>query len=141
MLTLERTLVGSGLLPKSEFRRPLASLISKDITLITENVKSFSPTTSTITTESGRDLGYDVLVVATGLKIKWDAIHGLPGALLDPNSGVSSIYSYDTCDKVWNDVENLGAGQAVFTQPAGVIKCAGGEDIMFTLYINVEIEV
>ena len=102
-------------------------------------MKSFSPATSTITTESGRDLGYDVLVVATGLKTKWDAIHGLPAALLDPKSGVSSIYSYDTCDKVWNDVEGLGVGQAVFTQPAGVIKCAGGEHVMFKLS-NTEID-
>lgn len=94
-------------------------------------MKSFSPATSTVTTESGRDLGYDALVVATGLKIKWDAIRGLPEALSDPKSGVSSIYSYDTCDKVWNDVEKLGAGQAVFTQPAGVIKCAGGKYVLF----------
>ncbi|KAF8628364.1 hypothetical protein AX15_003899 [Amanita polypyramis BW_CC] len=119
------TLVGSGLRPKSDFRRPLGTLIPGHITLVPENVKVFSPETSTITTESGRDLGYDVLVVATGLQIKWDAIKGLREALADPKSGVSSIYSYDTCDKVWYDVESLKAGQAVFTQPAGIIKCAG----------------
>ncbi|KAK2466953.1 hypothetical protein APHAL10511_001211 [Amanita phalloides] len=119
------TLVGSGLLPKSDFRRPLATLIPEYIEPISENVKSFSPATSTITTESGRNLGYDALVIATGLEIKWNAIQGLPAALLDPKSGVSSIYSYDTCDKVWDDIENLKEGQAVFTQPAGIIKCAG----------------
>ena len=128
------------MLPKSDFRRPLASLISKDIALIPENVKSFSPATSTVTTESGRDLGYDALVVATGLKVKWDAIRGLPAALLDPESGVSSIYSYDTCDKVWNDVENSRAGQAVFTQPAGVIKCAGGKYVLFNFTMDIELQ-
>jgi sulfide:quinone oxidoreductase len=64
--------------------------------------------------------------VSAGLKINWNAISGLSKALADPVSGVSSIYSYDTCDKVWNDIEALRMGKAIFTQPAGVIKCAGG---------------
>jgi sulfide:quinone oxidoreductase len=38
---------------------------------------------------------------------------------------VSSIYSYDTCDKTWADIEAFRGGKAIFTQPAGVIKCAG----------------
>ncbi|KAL0946941.1 hypothetical protein HGRIS_013100 [Hohenbuehelia grisea] len=57
--------------------------------------------------------------------INWSAIQGLPKALADSTSGVSSIYSYDTCDKVWQDVDALRSGKAVFTQPAGVVKCAG----------------
>ncbi|KAG6818148.1 hypothetical protein H0H87_000053 [Tephrocybe sp. NHM501043] len=119
------TLVGSGLRPKTDFRAPLAPLVPKHIAYIPENVKSFSPKTSSVTTVTGRDLAYDALVVATGLQINWDSIKGLSKALGDPNSGVSSIYSYDTCDKVWDDVEGLRSGQAIFTQPAGIIKCAG----------------
>ncbi|PFH54390.1 hypothetical protein AMATHDRAFT_135261 [Amanita thiersii Skay4041] len=122
---VSRTLVGSGLHAKTDCRRPLASLIPRHLALVPENVKAFSPATSTVTTESGRILAYDVLVVATGLKINWDAIPGLSQALADPTSGVSSIYSYDTCDKVWHDIDRLQSGQAIFTQPAGVIKCAG----------------
>ena len=80
-----------------------------------------------MTLSNGASVGYDVLVVATGLQINWDAIPGLRGALADPNSGVSSIYSYETCDKTWRDVDALRGGKAVFTQPAGVVKCAGGE--------------
>ena len=125
---MSRTLVGAGLRPKTDFRRSLDSLIPKNrITHIAENVKSFSPTSSSVTTTSGQTLAYDALVVAAGLKINWDAIPGLSKALADPASGVSSIYSYDTCDKVWNDIENLRSGKAIFTQPAGVIKCAGGK--------------
>ncbi|GLB34991.1 putative protein with domain-containing protein [Lyophyllum shimeji] len=119
------TLVGAGLKSKTQFRAPLASLVSKHIAHIPENVKSFSPKKSSVTTTSGRDLSYDVLVVATGLKTNWDSIKGLSKALGDPSSGVSTIYSYDTCDKVWDDIEALRSGQAIFTQPAGVIKCAG----------------
>jgi hypothetical protein len=119
--------VGSGICSKSEFNRPLASLVPNHISLIPENVKAFSPTSSSITTTAGRDITYDTLVVAAGLQINYDAIKGLPAALADPNSGVSTIYSSESCDKVWTNIENLKSGNAVFTQPSGIIKCAGGE--------------
>ncbi|KXN82079.1 Sulfide:quinone oxidoreductase, mitochondrial [Leucoagaricus sp. SymC.cos] len=119
------TLVGSGLSPKTDFRKPLASLVPKHITLISDNVKSFAPNSSIVTTTSGRDISYDILVVAAGLQVNWNGIKGLSEALMDPKSGVSSIYSYNTCDKAWDDIESLRSGKAVFTQPAGIIKCAG----------------
>jgi NADPH-dependent 2,4-dienoyl-CoA reductase/sulfur reductase-like enzyme len=122
-----RTLVGSGLLPKSDFARPLASLVPRHISHIPEHVQTFSPESSLVTTVSGRDISYDFLVVAAGLQINYGAIKGLPEALSDEGSGVSTIYSYETCDKVWSDIENLKSGRAVFTQPSGVIKCAGGK--------------
>lgn len=64
-------------------------------------------------------------MVAAGLQINWNAIQGLTKALADPNSGVSSVYSYDTADKAWSDIQALRSGKAIFTQPAGIIKCAG----------------
>jgi len=119
--------VGSGLRPKSEFTRPLSSLIPKHISHIPEPVKAFSPASSSVTTTSGRDIYYDTLVVAAGLQINYSAIKGLPEALADRRSGVSTIYSYETCDKVWTDIESLKSGKAIFTQPLGIIKCAGGK--------------
>ncbi|KAF8654117.1 hypothetical protein AX16_003649 [Volvariella volvacea WC 439] len=119
------TLVGAGLRPKGDFRRPISDVIPPHLTHIQENVQTFSPSSSTLTTASGREIAYDTLVVAAGLQINWNAIRGLSQALADPKSGVSSIYSYDTCDKVWDDVEALRSGNAIFTQPAGIIKCAG----------------
>ncbi|EGN93221.1 hypothetical protein SERLA73DRAFT_115948 [Serpula lacrymans var. lacrymans S7.3] len=119
------TLVGAGLRPKTDFRRSLASLVPGHISHIPENVTSFSPATSSVMTQSGRSVTYESLVVAAGLKINWDAISGLTKALSDPSSGVSSIYSYNTCDKTWSDIDSLKSGNAVFTQPAGIIKCPG----------------
>jgi eukaryotic sulfide quinone oxidoreductase len=128
---VHRTLVGAGLKRKDTLRRPLSSLIPSHIAHIPENVSTFSPTTSAVTTSTGRTINYDALVVATGLQTNWDSIPGLSKALADPTSGVSSIYSYETCDKVWNDIESLRSGKAIFTQPAGIIKCAGGKVIYF----------
>jgi len=108
-------------------KRPLASLIPPHISHIPEFVQSFSPESSSLTTAAGRTLSYDALVVAAGLQTNYGGIRGLPEALTDKKSGVATIYSYGTCDKVWNDIEGLRSGNAVFTQPAGIIKCAGGK--------------
>jgi NADPH-dependent 2,4-dienoyl-CoA reductase/sulfur reductase-like enzyme len=127
-----RTLVGAGLKNKTATRKPLASILPPYFSHISESAKSFSPSSSSLTTSSGRSISYGSLVVATGLQINWNAISGLPKALADSNSGVSSIYSYDTADKVWSDIEALRSGNAIFTQPAGIVKCAGApQKIMY----------
>jgi NADPH-dependent 2,4-dienoyl-CoA reductase/sulfur reductase-like enzyme len=118
----------------SSFPSPL---ISEQLVHVPENVKSLSPSSSSVTTESGRKISYDALVVAAGLQVNWDAVPGLSRALVDPTSGISSIYSYETCDKVWSDIETLRSGHAVFTQPEGVIKCAGGRLIETVLAIPI----
>ncbi|KAI0302262.1 FAD/NAD-P-binding domain-containing protein [Russula brevipes] len=102
---------------KSALRRPLAGLIPPHITHIPENVASFDPAHNAVRTDAGRSLAYDALVVATGLQVNFGAIEGLSKALADPSSGVSSIYSYQTCDKAWEDIDALRAGRAIFTQP------------------------
>lgn len=119
------TLVGAGLLRKEDTRKTLAEQIPDHLAHIKDYVKSFQPESNSITTHSGRKISYDSLVVAPGLQINWNGIDGLPKALADPKSGVSSIYSYDTADKVWRDIEALRSGKAVFTQPSSVIKCGG----------------
>lgn len=102
------------------------------ITLRSENVTTFSPKTSSVTTTSGETISYDILVVAAGIQANWENISGgLSGALADPLSGVSSIYSYNTCDKTWQDIEAMRTGKAIFTQPSGPVKCAGGTAFCF----------
>lgn len=59
----------------------------------------------------------------------YDKIKGLSSAIAEPSrSNVSTIYNYDTADKTWDLIQGFkGEGEAIFTQPFGVIKCAGGE--------------
>jgi hypothetical protein len=52
--------------------------------------------------------------------------------MADQESAVSTIYSYKTCDRVWSEIANLKSGNAVFTQPAGIIKCAGGKEFFIS---------
>lgn len=119
------TLVGGGLKDKRELRRPLFSLLDANLKHYASNVDTFAPEQNTITLKDGSKVAYDQLVVVPGLSINFDAIKGLPEALADPQSLVSSIYGYDTCDKVFDTISKLKSGKAIFTQPAGVIKCAG----------------
>ena len=67
------TVTGSGLAPKSDFRRPLDSLIPPHIAHIKENVKSFDPRGNSVSLEQGGSVGYDYLIVAAGLQLS-----GLP---------------------------------------------------------------
>lgn len=97
---------------------------------------TLSPTTSSLTTSAGRSIKYEMLIIASGLKTNWDAIAGLSQALADPASSVSSIYSFDTCDKTWENIDSLQRGNAIFTQPAGIIKCAGGNRITKECHVH-----
>lgn len=130
------TLVGGGLKDKKALRRPLNTLIDPKLRFYNAELGSFSPEQNTVTLGNGDKLTYEHLVVAPGIKVNFDSIKGLPDALADANSGVSSIYGYDYCDKAFRTVQSLKGGQAIFTQPAGVVKCAGAPQKMMWLALD-----
>ncbi|TIA88306.1 hypothetical protein E3P99_02689 [Wallemia hederae] len=119
------TLIGSGLGKKEDFVRPESQVIPKDVAHIPANVQSFTPSSNTVTTATGETLTYDFLIVAAGLKINFGGVKGLESALANDTSGVSSIYNPNYAEKAWRDIAAFKSGNAIFTQPAGVIKCAG----------------
>lgn len=119
------TLVGSGLKPLSDMSRPLPSLIPSGVTHYPLKVSTFDPDNNALKTTDGNELSYDYLVVAPGLETNFSGIKGLPEALQDPGSKVSSIYSERTVEQVWKNIQGFKSGTAIFTQPAGIIKCAG----------------
>uniref|UniRef100_UPI0037D9D76F FAD-dependent oxidoreductase n=1 Tax=Vulcanococcus sp. TaxID=2856995 RepID=UPI0037D9D76F len=75
------TLVGGGVFTVDQTRRREADLIPAGVTWIREAVAGFDPDSNSVSTSAGQTLTYDALVVATGLKLNWDAIKGLPDAL------------------------------------------------------------
>lgn len=119
------TLVGGGLKDKNDLRKPLAELIHPKLKFHNKSVTEFSPEDNSVTLHSGEKVTYEQLVVAPGIKIKYDSIKGLHESLVDPSSPVSTIYGYDTCDKLASSVSQLKQGTAIFTQPTGIVKCAG----------------
>lgn len=118
--------MGSGLMNKEDTRRPLSSLIPSWATHIPQAVESFAPESNEVKLNNGDTVKYEYLIVASGIQINWASIKGLQDALVNSQSGVSSIYSYNTADKLAQDVNALRSGKAIFTQPSTPIKCAGG---------------
>lgn len=119
------TLVGGGLKTKEELRRPMESLIDPKLKFYSQSVGSFAPEENTVTLSNGDKVNYEHLVVVPGIHVNFNSIKGLPEALANPDSLVSSIYGYDHCDKVFGTIQKLKKGDAIFSQPAGVLKCAG----------------
>ncbi|PKS11010.1 hypothetical protein jhhlp_002769 [Lomentospora prolificans] len=119
------TLVGTGLKPLNEMSRPLSSVIPPNVKHYPLNVATFDPTNNVIKTSEGVEVSYDYLIVAPGLETNFAGVSGLAEALQDPKSAVSSIYSAQTVENVWKNIQGLKGGKAIFTQPAGIIKCAG----------------
>ncbi|EEY16677.1 Sulfide:quinone oxidoreductase [Verticillium alfalfae VaMs.102] len=130
------TLVGGGLKSKQDLRRRLSDLIDPKLKFYNNGVGSFSPESNSLTLQDGRTLSYDQLVVASGVSVDFGSVKGLPEALANPDAPVSSIYGYDSCDKVFPSVQKLQKGAAIFTQPAGVIKCAGAPQKVMWLALD-----
>ncbi len=130
------TLVGGGLKTKEELRSSLHSLVDPKLKFYNEGVGAFSPEENFVTLAGGDKVGYEHLVVCPGIHIDYTSIKGLSEALADPKSLVSSTYGYDTCDKVFPTVKKLSSGNAIFSQPAGVIKCAGAPQKIMWLALD-----
>ncbi|KAA8644906.1 hypothetical protein EYZ11_011000 [Aspergillus tanneri] len=130
------TLVGGGLKTKEELRTSLSELIDPKLKFYNQGVGGFSPENNQVTLANGEKVSYDQLVVVPGISVNFDSVKGLPEALANPDSSVSSIYGYDTCDKVFPTIAKLQKGKAIFTQPAGVIKCAGAPQKMLWLALD-----
>ena len=115
------TLVGGGVMAAEKTRRPMRDFMPT--TWIRDAVGEFDPAGNAVVLASGRRVGYDQLVVATGLQLDWDRIEGLTDAL--GRDGVTSNYRGDLAPYTWQCVQNFRGGRALFTQPPMPIKCAG----------------
>ncbi|GAA0825602.1 FAD/NAD(P)-binding oxidoreductase [Marinomonas arenicola] len=117
------TLVGGGVFKAEKTRRNMADVMPKGVAWMKTSVKTFQPSDNQVTLEDGQVIAYQQLVVASGLKLDWAAIEGLPEAL--GRNGVTSNYRYDLAPYTWELAKTLKGGKAIFTQPPMPIKCAG----------------
>lgn len=117
------TLVGGGRAEIAETARPQASVVPAGVAWVKAAAESVDPEARTVTTDAGATISYDYLVVAPGIQLDWDKVPGLAQALETPY--VSSNYKYELAPKTWERIRALRSGTAVFTMPAGLIKCAG----------------
>ncbi|XP_041978426.1 sulfide:quinone oxidoreductase, mitochondrial isoform X1 [Aricia agestis] len=119
------TLVGGGVTTVAASRRPEASVLPAAAKWIKHAAHSIDPVKNTVTTVEGDTISYEYLIIAVGLVNDYSKVPGLTEALADPDSGVSTIYSPDHCEKTWRNISRHRGGRAVFTVPDTPIKCPG----------------
>lgn len=117
------TLVGVGEFNIENTIRSTASLIPATVNWLKQSAIMFDPENCQITLSDGSTHRYKNLIVAPGLKLNWAAIEGLEETL--GSNGVTSNYRFDLAPYTWSLVQKMRSGQAIFTQPAMPIKCAG----------------
>ncbi|ROU02481.1 NAD(P)/FAD-dependent oxidoreductase [Histidinibacterium lentulum] len=122
------TLIAAGLKPASYSVSRTTDWLPRGATLLAEAVAEIDPEAKTVTTESGVSVGYDYLVVATGLVLDWGAIEGFSLDLVGQGNGIGAVYaSPEHAAKTWAEMDRFTetGGRAVFLRPATEMKCAG----------------
>ncbi len=117
------TLVGGGAYRVEDTRRGLRDCLPRGVRHVADRAAVLLPDDNQIELGDGSRLAYDYLVVAAGIQINWGAIDGLEDAL--GKNGVTSNYRYDLATYTWELVRRFRGGTAIFTQPAGAVKCPG----------------
>jgi sulfide:quinone oxidoreductase len=117
------TLAGGGCAPIAESARPQAPVMPKGVAWIKDRAVDIDPEQRQLSTGNGGTLSYDHLVVCPGIQLDWGTIPGMADAITTPQA--SSNYTYDLAPKTWELIKGMRSGTAVFTMPAGPIKCAG----------------
>ena len=124
------TLVGGGVFQKEASRRTMSETIPSGVTWLREMVKSIQTKQNKVLTESGNEIEYETLVIATGLKLDWHKIKGIEGQL--GKNGICSIYNYEDAEKCYGMLNEFKGGKTIFVMPPVPIKCAGApQKIMY----------
>jgi sulfide:quinone oxidoreductase len=115
--------IAGGRAQAKEAVRSQESVTPKGVTWIREAAVDVDANANTVTLASGTTVAYGQLVVCPGLQYDWDAVPGLADAVHSPHG--ASHYEFELAPKAWTLLSGLTSGTAVFTMPAGPVKCGG----------------
>ena len=121
------TLVATGLKPASYVTSEESRWLPDGIDWITEKVAAVDAETRTVSTESGRTIDYDWLVLAPGLVLDYGAIEGFSVDMIGQN-GIGGLYGGpEQAARTWQAAQKFteDGGIGIFTRPATEMKCAG----------------
>jgi sulfide:quinone oxidoreductase len=121
------TLVAAGLWAPHRVVEPQSSWVPRGVEWIAEDAAEIDPVAKSVVTDKSRRVGYDFLVVATGLELAFDAIDGFDPAMVG-RDGVGCVYAGPQgALATYRMMEALAAkgGDAVMTLPYTPLKCAG----------------
>ncbi|WP_223476177.1 NAD(P)/FAD-dependent oxidoreductase [Oricola indica] len=121
------TLIAAGLKPANYSVSGTGDWLPSDIDWIEEAAAEIDPVAKKIVTTGGKTVDYDYLVVATGIKLDFEAIEGMSLDLIGKN-GIGSVYAGpDYAAKTWAEMDRFTetGGVGLFTRPGTEMKCAG----------------
>ncbi len=121
------TLVAAGIKPVSYPLSTTREYVPDGVELVEERVVEFDPEGNKVVSESGKSYPYDFLIVATGLKLDYEAIPGMDVEQIG-NNGLGSIYhSPAKAEATWRAMSDFAdkGGVGVFQRPGTEMKCAG----------------
>lgn len=121
------TLVGAGVWSPAHVTERNADYMPRGVEWIEAAVAEFDPEANAVTTTAGQRIDYDFLLVATGLKLNYDAIEGMDVSLIG-RDGIASIYAGpDQARASAAAIDSFidAGGVGLFGRPAGEMKCAG----------------
>ncbi|MBU0632741.1 NAD(P)/FAD-dependent oxidoreductase [bacterium] len=140
--------VAAGLMTQDELQKPNSDYINGNVNWIKDEVKTFDADNNTVTTRGGQVVGYDYMIVATGVVNRFDKIAGLKEEDIGTN-GITSVYLSDlekgtargaTATWDWyNEVKKAAETKrptVLYTQPDTPIKCGGAPQKM--LYLSAD---
>ncbi len=140
--------VAAGLMKQEDLQKPNKDFIASNVNWIKDEVASFDPENKKVTTRGGQVVGYDFMIVATGVVNRFDKIKGLKEEDIGTN-GITSVYLSDLekgtsrgATATWDWYNDLKAAAKIkrptvlYTQPDTPIKCGGGPQKM--LYLSAD---
>lgn len=117
------TLVALGLDEPENTVRPMKQVIPAGTTFVQDEVVAIDPDGRKVETKAGRTLEYDYLILASGAKLLWDEVVGLPENL--GKEGVHTFYTLEGAIGLRKAIEEFEGGNFVVTQPPMPFKCPG----------------
>jgi len=121
------TLVAAGLKGPGYVLSATRDYINGRVSLIEDAVAEIDPVGRSVTTEGGRRIAYDYLIVATGLQLDYAAIEGMDVARIG-RDGLGSVYAgAEQAAATWRAMSDFAdrGGTGLFLRPATEMKCAG----------------
>jgi sulfide:quinone oxidoreductase len=115
------TLVGAGAFDFNDTKKEEKKLIPPGVEWIKDYATTFEPESNLVHTRNSGPIGYDALVISSGIQMDVDALPGLSEAL--KTDVVCS--NYLDPEKTYRVLQNFKGGNAVFSQPVGAIRCGG----------------
>ncbi|SDH56747.1 NAD(P)/FAD-dependent oxidoreductase [Roseospirillum parvum] len=121
------TLIAGGLKPQEYAVSNTAQYVADGVEWIEEAVAEFDPEGNRVVTASGRSVPYDYLVLATGMRLDYDAIEGMDTGRIGQNGLGSHYAGPEAAAATWGAMARFveEGGRGVFLRPATEMKCAG----------------